>query len=129
MYDFDLVILVAQKSQKDPKEYLSFLAELQKHDKFYQRYLIDKHLKRYDQALVSLSDGPAEKYFAECLALVVERKLFVQAIDIYSKQADTSLLDQVLDKYGDFLYSDKHYGQAALGASSLSAGLACLPDA
>lgn len=30
MYDFELVMFVAQKSQKDPKEYISFLNDLNK---------------------------------------------------------------------------------------------------
>ena len=30
LYDFDLVLFVAEKSQKDPKEYLPFLNELKK---------------------------------------------------------------------------------------------------
>ncbi|XP_054872358.1 elongator complex protein 1-like isoform X2 [Amphiprion ocellaris] len=46
-YDFDLVLMVAEKSQKDPKEYLPFLNMLKSLEPNYQRYTIDKHLKRY----------------------------------------------------------------------------------
>ncbi len=51
MYDFDLVLLVAEKSQKDPKEYLPFLNELRKLPVDYQRYKIDVYLQRYGRAL------------------------------------------------------------------------------
>ncbi|EMP37548.1 Elongator complex protein 1 [Chelonia mydas] len=54
-YDFDLVVMVAEKSQKDPKEYLPFLNTLRKMETNYQRYTIDKYLKRYKKALCHLS--------------------------------------------------------------------------
>lgn len=55
MYDFDLVLLVAEKSQKDPKEYLPFLNELRRLPVNYQRYKIDVYLKRHDKALQHIS--------------------------------------------------------------------------
>ena len=50
-YDLPLVVMVAEKSQKDPKEYLPFLNQLRKLPLNYQRYKIDCHLKRYEKAL------------------------------------------------------------------------------
>lgn len=71
MYDFSLVLLVAQHAQKvveglcrfvsvlrsfqDPREYLPFLRELRALEKYYQRFRIDDHLKRYKSALRNLS--------------------------------------------------------------------------
>ena len=55
MYDFELVLLVAEKSQKDPKEYLPFLNELRRLPIDYQRYKIDLYLRRYDKALHHIS--------------------------------------------------------------------------
>ena len=55
MYDFSLVLLVAEKSQKDPKEYLPFLNKLRKLPLHYQRYRIDRHLRRFDKALPHIS--------------------------------------------------------------------------
>ena len=55
MYDFSLVLLVAEKSQKDPKEYLPFLNELRKLPLHYQRYRIDRYLHRFDKALQHIS--------------------------------------------------------------------------
>ena len=40
---------------KDPKEYLPFLNKLKTLEPNYQRYSIDKHLKRYSKALLHLS--------------------------------------------------------------------------
>jgi elongator complex protein 1 len=80
MYDFQLVLMVAQYSQKvdlsfvfpyhrvsmhpltdyvpqDPKEYLPFLRELRALEKDYQRYRIDDHLERWERALGHLHAG------------------------------------------------------------------------
>uniref|UniRef100_A0A8C6F0K3 Elongator complex protein 1 n=1 Tax=Monodon monoceros TaxID=40151 RepID=A0A8C6F0K3_MONMO len=54
-YNFDLVLMVAEKSQKDPKEYLPFLNTLKKMEVNYQRFTIDKYLKRYEKAIGHLS--------------------------------------------------------------------------
>ncbi|XP_077589151.1 elongator complex protein 1 [Stigmatopora nigra] len=81
-YDFDLVLMVAEKSQKDPKEYLPFLNTLKSMEVNYQRYSIDKHLKRYGKALMHLSKC-GEEHFPEALQLVKEQKLFNQALRLY----------------------------------------------
>ena len=53
-YDFDIVLMVAERSQKDPKEYLPFLNELRRLDEHYRKYRIDLYLKRYKKALQSI---------------------------------------------------------------------------
>lgn len=72
MYDFSLVLMIAQHAQKvslcfskcsssgsytsqDPREYLPFLRELRSLDQHYQRFRIDNHLKRHEKALTNLS--------------------------------------------------------------------------
>lgn len=57
MYDFPLCIAVAQHSHKDPKEYLSFMASLQLLPQNYRKFKIDDHLKRYEKALLHLSQA------------------------------------------------------------------------
>uniref|UniRef100_A0A3P8U7I8 Elongator complex protein 1 n=1 Tax=Amphiprion percula TaxID=161767 RepID=A0A3P8U7I8_AMPPE len=49
------LLFLVSKSQKDPKEYLPFLNMLKSLEPNYQRYTIDKHLKRYKKALLHLS--------------------------------------------------------------------------
>lgn len=68
-YDFGLVLMVAQKSQKDPKEYLPYLTSLQNMEKFIQRYTIDLQLARYPKALRNLSQAGPE-HFEACLDLI-----------------------------------------------------------
>ena len=54
-YDFQLVMMVAEKSQKDPKEYLPFLNDLNKMEENYRKFKIDQTLKRYSRALQSIA--------------------------------------------------------------------------
>lgn len=105
MYDFDLVMMVAQKSQKDPKEYLSFLNELKQLPVDYQRYRIDLFLRRFSKALVHISKSgesnsmccststlvclywttpnSGSDKFPECLSLICDQSLYPEALGIY----------------------------------------------
>ena len=51
MYDLPLAVMVAEKSQMDPKEFLPFLNALRKLPLNYQRFKIDSHLKRFEKAV------------------------------------------------------------------------------
>lgn len=51
------------QSLQDPKEYLPFLNMLKSLEPNYQRYTIDKHLKRYSKALQHLSKCGQSKCF------------------------------------------------------------------
>ncbi|XP_075060726.1 elongator complex protein 1 isoform X2 [Mixophyes fleayi] len=110
-YDFDLVIMVAEKSQKDPKEYLPFLNTLKKMETNYQRFTIDKHLKRYKKALGHLSKcGP--EHFIEFLNLVKDQNLYTEALKLYPDGSDE--YKSINDAYGDHLHSKQQYEQAGL---------------
>lgn len=87
MYDFDLVLFVATKSQKDPKEYLPFLNELKQLDESYRKFKIDSHLKRYHKALKHVVDCGADK-FDECLKLVTTENLHAEAMRLYAGQPE-----------------------------------------
>lgn len=82
MYDFSLVLMIAQHAQKDPREYLPFLRELRALDKYYQRFKIDDHLKRHEKALRNLSLAGEER-FEEALAYVERHQLYETALDIW----------------------------------------------
>ncbi|NXB00895.1 ELP1 protein, partial [Cnemophilus loriae] len=110
-YDFDLVVMVAEKSQKDPKEYLPFLNTLRKMETNYQRYTIDRHLKRYTKALGHLSKcGP--EHFSEFLNLVKDQNLYSEALKLYT--SSTQEYKDISDAYGEYLIQKQLYEQAAL---------------
>ncbi|NXU95346.1 ELP1 protein, partial [Xiphorhynchus elegans] len=110
-YDFDLVVMVAEKSQKDPKEYLPFLNSLRKMETNYQRYTIDRHLKRYTKALGHLSKcGP--EHFSEFLNLVKDQNLYCEALKLYP--SSTQEYKDISDAYGEYLIQNQLCEQAAL---------------
>lgn len=83
MYDFGLVLFVATKSQKDPKEYLPFLNELQKIDDLsYRSYKIDLYLKRYRKALEHVARC-GEARLPEALELIENEALYTSAMRLY----------------------------------------------
>ncbi|XP_030327212.1 elongator complex protein 1 isoform X5 [Strigops habroptila] len=110
-YDFDLVVMVAEKSQKDPKEYLPFLNTLRKMETNYQRYTIDRHLKRYTKALGHLSKcGP--EHFSEFLNLVKDQNQYCEALKLYPPS--TQEYKDISDAYGEYLVQKQLYEEAAL---------------
>jgi elongator complex protein 1 len=110
MYDFSLVLLVAQHAQKDPREYLPFLRELRAVEKSYQRFRIDDHLKRYKSALQNLSlAGP--EHFDDVVAYVEKHQLYETALEIFG---ETDQLRDILNIYGDWLFERREFGQSAL---------------
>ncbi|CAB4380600.1 unnamed protein product [Rhizophagus irregularis] len=111
MYDFSLVLLVAQQSQKDPREYLSFLAELENHSKYYQRFKIDDHLNRYEKALYNLSLA-GENYFEQCVKYLQEHQLYKSAINIFAN--DNEKYKRVMAVYGDYLSKESNFEEAGL---------------
>ncbi|XP_014637538.1 PREDICTED: elongator complex protein 1 isoform X1 [Ceratotherium simum simum] len=128
-YDFDLVLMVAEKSQKDPKEYLPFLNTLKKMEINYQRFTIDKYLKRYEKAIGHLSKcGP--EYFPECLNLIKDKNLYNEALKLYP--ADSQQYKDISIAHGEHLMQEHLCEPAGLvfarcGAheKALSAFLAC----
>uniref|UniRef100_A0A669ER50 Elongator complex protein 1 n=1 Tax=Oreochromis niloticus TaxID=8128 RepID=A0A669ER50_ORENI len=111
-YDFDLVLMVAEKSQKDPKEYLPFLNMLKSLEPNYQRYTIDKHLKRYRKALHHLSKCGQSEHFPEALQLVKEQKLYSEALRLYS--ADSAHYKTLSCAYAEHLVEQQQAEQAGL---------------
>ncbi|KAJ3981419.1 IkappaB kinase complex IKAP component [Lentinula detonsa] len=110
MYDFSLVLLVAQYSQKDPREYLPFLRELRAiDDENYQKYRIDDHLKRHEKALSNLAQaGPS--YFDEAVQYIERHSLYEEALSLWTK---SDRYEDVLAIYGDWLFERREFRQAA----------------
>eukprot|EP01127_Copromyxa_protea_P010698 TRINITY_DN2628_c0_g1_i1.p1 TRINITY_DN2628_c0_g1~~TRINITY_DN2628_c0_g1_i1.p1 ORF type:complete len:817 (-),score=216.60 TRINITY_DN2628_c0_g1_i1:24-2474(-) len=110
MYDFSLVLMVAAKSQKDPKEYLPFLAELQAMKPEYQKYKINMHLEKFDKALEFLAQA-GDEYFPTCLELIENKNLWNTALIVFK---DKKQLNEVREKYADLLEEQHNHVSAAL---------------
>nr|CAD7455918.1 unnamed protein product [Timema tahoe] len=127
MYDFELVTVVAAKSQKDPKEYLPFLNQLRKMEPHYQRYCIDKHLKRFDSALHNIASCSGNnQYLEECLTLIRDHKLYTQALLLFDRSSPAYGRVSVL--YAEHLLDARRPYEAALmfqRGGDLSRALQC----
>ncbi|XP_071171469.1 elongator complex protein 1-like [Mytilus edulis] len=99
-YDFDLVLMVAEKSQKDPKEYIPFLNLLRQLEGHYKHFTIDRYLKRYKKALNHITKCGAE-HFNECVSLVKEHNLFTEALQLYSPGSQQ--YKHIATLYGEYL--------------------------
>ncbi|XP_057205981.1 elongator complex protein 1 [Triplophysa rosa] len=110
-YDFDLVLMVAEKSQKDPKEYLPFLNMLKTLEPNYQRYTIDKHLKRYRKALHHISKC-GEEHFTELLNLVKDQRLYSDALELLP--SDSQQYKSLSVAYAEHLVEQHQAEQAGL---------------
>lgn len=116
MYDLDLALLVAQHSQKDPKEYLPFLRNLQQQEMWRRKFLIDDHLKRYGKALVAL-DKLGETAFAELQDYVVQHELYQKALSLFKYSPEKQ--DRVLLLYAEHLRQQNKYLESGLTFESL----------
>ena len=104
-YDFELVIMVAKHTQKDPKEYLKYLNELEeikKTDPIKMKYKINMDQKNYSGALRELSRG-GDKYFTEALNLIEKYNLYDEALSLYNKPLYEDFYAKIYDKKGEYL--------------------------
>ncbi|XP_023219485.1 elongator complex protein 1-like [Centruroides sculpturatus] len=109
-YDFDIILMIAEKSNKDPKEYLPFLNYLNSLDSNYQKFKIDMHLKNYEKALYHISK--CKDHFNECVSLICSERLYKEALHIYPPHSEEN--KKIWALYGDYLMSKRLYEEAGL---------------
>ncbi|XP_053611863.1 elongator complex protein 1 [Plodia interpunctella] len=111
MYDFDLVLLVANKSQKDPKEYIPMLNEFNEMEENYKKFSINKHLKRFSKAVEFLVKCGPEKH-EELKTFVKFHSLYRDALALFSPEE--VIYKQIADDFGLYLKLKKQYIQAGV---------------
>lgn len=116
LYNLELALLVAQQSQKDPKEYLPFLQNLQSQSTLRRQFSIDNHLNRYKKALNHLCEMKA---FDEVKTYTVKHGLYSEALDFYRYQEDQ--LKELMRLYADHLHQEKKFEEAGIGTLNLHA--------
>ena len=115
LYDLELALLVAQQSQKDPKEYLPFLRNLQGMSVLRRQYSIDNHLARFKKALKHLCDLDA---FDEIKDYTIKHELYPEALGFYRYQEGK--LREVMRLYADFLQQNGKLKQAGVAYEYLN---------
>ncbi|CAO3617850.1 unnamed protein product [Cunninghamella echinulata] len=111
MYNFPMVLMVAQQAQMDPREYLPFLQELQNLDKYYQRFKIDDHLKRHEKALRNLALAGDDR-FDELVQYMQQHQLYLIALEEYTNKIPQKKV--ILSKYGEYLDQTAAYDEAGI---------------
>ncbi|KAJ3272885.1 hypothetical protein HDV01_005208 [Terramyces sp. JEL0728] len=109
MYDFSLVLMVAQQSHKDPREYLPFLSNLQKMETNYQKFTIDDHLGKKHKALKHLANC-GDVRFDELLRYVNKHNLYKAALFLYEKDSKQYL--RIVKQFADSLYESRRFEEA-----------------
>ncbi|KAF8594643.1 IkappaB kinase complex, IKAP component [Ceratobasidium sp. AG-I] len=109
MYDFALVLMIAQQSQKDPREYLPFLRELRALDTYYQRFRINDHLGRRELALENLCLAGKSR-FEEGKRYTEKHKLYAESLELWRDQPTE--YSALLVLYGNWLVEKREFNKA-----------------
>ncbi|WCJ19562.1 Elongator complex protein 1 [Euphorbia peplus] len=110
LYDLHLAAIVALNSQRDPKEFLPYLQELESMPSLIMCYNIDLKLQRFEKALKHIISA-GDSYFSDCMNLLKKNpQLFSLGHQLIT---DSSKRMKVLEAWGDHLVDKKCYEDAA----------------
>ncbi|KAF2809632.1 IkappaB kinase complex, IKAP component [Mytilinidion resinicola] len=114
LYNLELALLIAQQSQKDPREYLPHLQSLHELSILRRKFQIDNQLARYGKALGHLYDLQA---FEELNAYVEKHCLYTVALELFKYQPGH--YNEIMGLYADYLNNNNQYELAAHAYESL----------
>ncbi|KAH1140603.1 hypothetical protein GYH30_029474 [Glycine max] len=110
LYDLNLAAIVALNAQKDPKEFLPFLQELERMPTLLMQYNIDLRLKRFEKALRHIASA-GDSYYDDCMTLVKKNPLlFPLALQLFTGPTKQK---PFLEAWGDYLSDEKCFEDAA----------------
>lgn len=110
IYDLDVALLIAQQSQKDPREYLPYIQSLQEQSTLRRKFTIDNDLKRYGKALIHLHEMDA---FDEVQSFIQKQEMYSAAIELYKYRQDR--LEVLMRLYADHLIVQRSFKKAGIG--------------
>ncbi|KAL1835666.1 hypothetical protein VTJ49DRAFT_6255 [Mycothermus thermophilus] len=114
LYNLDLTLLVAQQSQRDPREYLPFIQELHAMPALKRQFTIDDKLERWEKALDHLK---ALNNFDDVKKYVVKHNLYHHALGIYRHEEQH--LRAITELFAAHLKSVSKFQEAGLAYESL----------
>ncbi|KAK4189902.1 putative Elongator complex protein 1 [Podospora australis] len=115
LYNLDLTLLVAQQSQRDPREYLPFIQELHRMPELRRQYTIDDKLEHHEKALTHLK---ALGDFDEIKSYIVKHKLYQFALALYRHEEQPHRV--ITDLFAAYLKSQSQFKEAGLAYESLN---------
>ncbi|SPQ27367.1 09da9fb3-19e6-4348-805c-5fd7668165e4 [Thermothielavioides terrestris] len=114
LYNLDLTLLVAQQSQRDPREYLPFVQELHRMSPLKRQFTIDDKLEHWEKALDHLK---ALNNFDDVKNYVVKHKLYQHALAIYRHEEQHHRA--ITELFAAHLKSTSNFKEAGLAYESL----------
>ncbi|KAF2441894.1 elongator complex protein 1 [Karstenula rhodostoma CBS 690.94] len=115
IYNLELALLIAQQSQKDPREYLPHLQSLQELSPLRREFQIDDQLGRCTKALLHLKDLEAHD---EVQDYVQKHGLYPAALNMY--QYEPARYMDIMRLYADYLSTTNKNKEAAIAYEYLS---------
>ncbi|KAI1724817.1 IKI3 family domain-containing protein [Ditylenchus destructor] len=114
-YDLQIVLKVAESSDRDPREYLPVLNKLRKYSPpAYQRYKIDSLLEDYAGALTHLAElvinTKDEEKFEECIEHIKKYSLYSQALALFCRKFKYK---EICELCADNAFNNKSSAEAA----------------
>ncbi|KAH6688566.1 elongator complex protein [Plectosphaerella plurivora] len=114
LYNLELALLVAQQSQRDPREYLPFIQNLHQLPDLRRKFEIDDHLDRQAKALNHLKAMDA---FEELEKYTVKHSLYQDALGLY--RYDIPRHRALTNLYAEHLEANSKYRDAGLAYEHL----------
>ena len=118
-YDFNILLMVVSKSNKDPKEFQMLIDDFRSiDDDNYRKYRIDLYLHRYRKCLQHLQKCPDK--LQEALQLIEDKHLYNDAIEIYGlnqiqqQNIVANGFEQIWNLYGDYLFKKCYYEESGI---------------
>ena len=121
-YDLDTALLIAQQSQKDPREYLPYLQSLQEMSSLRRQFTIDNDLGRSEKALSSLHEMGE---FDELCLYTKKHELYHAAIQLCRYREEH--VKELTRIHAMFLYSRNHFKDAGIAYDFLDDYASALP--
>jgi elongator complex protein 1 len=115
LYDLEVTLLVAQHSQRDPREYMPFLQSLHALPPLRRHFQIDNHLRHYSKALGSLH---ALSSHDEVETYTVKHRLYTAALALY--KYDIPHQTTITALYARHLQSHSRHADAAMAYESIN---------
>ena len=115
IYNIPLALIIAQQSQKDPKEYLPFLQKLYEESELRMKFSIDNYLKNYSKALESLIKIPIKECSNiqdEIIDYIIDNELYKHALKLY--KYDEINYNLILKFFASYLHSNQKYSESAI---------------
>lgn len=114
LYNLELAVVIAQKSQEDPREYLPFMQNLQEMEEVQRFFSIDDYLGRHSKALGHLQTLDE---FDKVLLYTRKHELYKDAMSLYRYK--TTELDSLMAIYAEHLEAKSQLREAGLAYETL----------